>query len=660
MNWRRIVLLACSILLGIGCSTRARETDFRVVVLGFDGVDPRLVQEWIEHLPNIRRLAATGSFTSLGTTNPPESPVAWASFATGMNPGKHGIFDFLKRDPETYFPDIGLVEMEEGSFLFNLVPIRKPRLTNNRKGLSYWKHLDSSGIRTYNLRLPIEYPPERLNHGRTWVGLGVPDIRGTWGTYFYLATDLTQWDLRETEFGGRLIKLEFEEGDLMRAPLDGPRDPRSDAFERIEIPLELELTEDLSAVVIRLQGQEQTVEEREWSDWFRFSFSAGPFVSLQGISRFFVLETFPEVRLYLMPISQAPDHPPLPISDPAGFSASLADRYGLFKTVGWIHETWGLNEEQIDEEIFLQDLFRNMDHLERVLLDALDDREASLYTAVSTATDSVAHMFYRLIDPEHPRYNAEQAERYGDSILKVYQRMDAIIGRTLERLDGEDVLIVISDHGFHSWRKEFNTNTWLARNGYLTLKGAGGQADPTRMEDLFSGGSFFPNVSWPETRAYSLGLGQIYINLKGREGQGSVEPGEEYLRLTQEIRRRILEYRDPDTEEPVLEDAFLREEIYQGPYVEEAGDIQLSFLPGYRTSWQTSLGAVPPNILVANLKKWSGDHSSSSPEDTHGFFLSNRRLQTPAPAIVDIAPTLYSLFGVEIPADVDGRPLALQ
>lgn len=653
--------LIITVVLAFACSTapKTRTTDYKVVVLGFDGVDPDLVDQWIDHLPNIQKLSETGTLCNLGTTNPPESPVAWASFSTGMNPGKHGIFDFLRRDPETYYPDIGLVKLEKAKFLGGVIPVKAPKITKNRKGTPFWKVLDGAGITTTNFRLPLEFPPEELERGSTWAGLGVPDIRGTWGTFFYFASDLTQWDLSDTEFGGRLVKLEIEDN-RASAILDGPVDPRRDDFGRLEIPLDIELNADSTALTIRLQDQEQTVAEGDWSDWFRFEFSIGPFLSVHGISRFYVLETFPEIRLYLMPISLDPTGPPvIAISDPDEFAASEVDRIGYFKTLGWISETWGLNEEQIDEGVFLEDLFRNMNNLEKMLLAALDEGNSSLYSAVWLATDHVAHMFYRLIDPEHPRYDQALADEYGDAMLRVYMKMDSIIGEVLKRLDRKDLLIVVSDHGFHSFRKEFNTNTWLVRNGFMALKESGGGEDMKKLDDMFSGGSFFPNVDWSKTRAYAVGLGHIYVNMKGREGQGIVEPGEEYQQVIQEIREKIVLYRDPDTDEPVLQNTYFRDDIYTGDQIEHAGDIQLTFNSGYRTSWQTSLGGVPEHIVVANLKKWSGDHCASDFSNTSGILLSNGELKTPEPNIIDIAPTLYRVFGVEIPEAVDGKPLEL-
>jgi predicted AlkP superfamily phosphohydrolase/phosphomutase len=644
----------------VGCGSPEPDvrqtTEKRVVVLGFDGVDPDLVHLWMNELPNIQRLAAEGTFCTLGTTNPPESPVAWASWATGLNPGKHGIFDFLKRDPATYRPSIGLVKVEKAKFLWGLIPIRPARIESQRRGVPFWKYLDAHGISSINLRIPLEFPAQALEHGKTWSGLGVPDMRGTWGTYFYFATDLSQWELRDTEFGGRLERLEFGPDGKARVELDGPIDPRADEYRRLSLPLEFELSgPDGGAVTIRAQGQEQTLRAGQWSDWFRFTFSMGPLVSLAGISRFYALETSPEVRLYLMPISFDPSDSPAPLSAPKGFTADLVDKLGLFKTVGWIHETWGLNEERIDEGIFLDDLFRNMSDLEAALLAAMDTYNASLYTAVFTGTDSASHMFFRLLDTAHPMYDSALAARYGDAVLRVYKKMDEILGAVLGRLRADDYLIVVSDHGFHSWRREFNTNTWLKENGYLSLN----QQDPgdfKRMDDMFKGGSFFPNVDWSRTRAYALGLSHVFVNLRGRESQGIVEPGAECNRLLREIRDKLLAFRDPDTGEPVLQGVYLPNEIYKGDQVAEAGDLQLTFRSGYRTSWQTSLGAIPDQIVTANLRKWSGDHCSSDHSDTGGFLLCNKPIRDETPTILDVAPTLYDLFGVEIPRDVDGRP----
>jgi predicted AlkP superfamily phosphohydrolase/phosphomutase len=345
----------------------------------------------------------------------------------------------------------------------------------------------------------------------------------------------------------------------------------------------------------------------------------------------------------------------VPISSPPEFSSDLVKRIGLFKTLGWIHETWGLNQEKIDEKVFLEDLFRNMDSLEAAVLDQLNTNPA-LLVAVFTATDSVAHTFFRFLDPEHPRYDAALVPQFGDAVLRVYQKMDSIIGKVLAKLGDRATLLVVSDHGFYTWRREFNTNTWLARNGFITMQGAD---DKTRkMDDMFSGGSFFPNVDWSRTQAYSLGLGGIFINVRGREGNGSVAAGEEYEKVRKQIMTKIREFRDPDTGAPVIQGVYRREDIFHGPEIEHAPDLQLSFYDGYRTSWQTALGAIPESIVVANLKKWSGDHCASDSSDTPGILLSNRKVFAGGYSIIDIAPTVIQVFGIKIPAEMDGRPIS--
>ncbi len=660
-NFFLVLATAALLVFSIAGCERSRATTKKsgvptVVVLGFDGADPDLVRQWIGDLPNVHRIRQEGLFQPLGTTNPPESPVAWASFATGTNPGKHNIFDFLKRDPATYFPDIGLVEIHKARWLWGTIPLSKPRLVNQRKGVAFWKLLDNAGIATDVLRMPLTFPPENLSNGKLLAGLGVPDVRGTWGTYFYYATDLTQWDIGDTEFGGKMVRLDLKDNSSVDTEIEGPQDPRRTDYKRVSIPMKIKLNQSKNTVRIEVQGQTQEVQERQWSDWFDLKFTAGPFVRIHGSSRFFVLETYPELRLYLSPISLDPKNPPIAISSPESFSSELARRLGMYKSLGWIHETWGLNEERIDEEVFLQDLFRNMDALEKMLLSEIKDGQSNFYSAVFTATDSVSHMFYRLLDPLHPRYEQELAAKYGDAIKRVYQRMDSIIGNVQQAAGKDAVLIVVSDHGFHTWRKEFNTNTWLARNGFMSLKGMDSDPNTKKLDNLFSGGSFFPNVEWSRTQAYALGLGQIYINLKGREGKGIVTQ-QQYPQLVNTIGSKIREYRDPDTGEQVIQNAYLKRDIYHGPYADAAGDIQISFRSGYRTSWQTSLGAVPENILVANLKKWSGDHCASDESDTQGILLLNRRVTSGKYQIIDVAPTVLKLFSVPIPSDIDGKPI---
>jgi predicted AlkP superfamily phosphohydrolase/phosphomutase len=650
-----------TLILCLGaCRRGTRPVTTQVVVLGFDGADPNLAAKWMAEgkLPNLKHLAETGTFRPLGTTNPPESPVAWASFATGLNPGGTGIFDFLTRDPQTYLPELALASHDKPKFLFGVIPIKRPRVTNERSGVPFYKAAADAGYKTAVIRMPLEFPPTNLPGGKLWAGLGVPDVRGTWGTFFYFGTDLTPWDVGDTEFGGRLVRLELNRN-RASAVIDGPVNPTSQDYKRISVPVSFTVTPEGNAVTINLGGRNETVGERQWSNWFRVRFRINAFLKVPAICRFYVLQTSPDLRLYMSPLNIDPDAPVLPVSSPNGYAAEIARKHGLMKTVGWWHDTWALNEEKIDEGVFLDDLLRTTQTLEDVTLGELKNDPPSLLVSVFTSTDSVSHMFYRLIDPQHPRYDAELAQRYGDAILRVYERMDQVIGHVEQAMKPGGALIIVSDHGFHTWRKGFNTNTWLVENGYMALKNPNAKQETFNLQELFGQGSFFPNVDWSRTRAYALGLGQVYLNLKGREKQGIVTPGPEAERILEEMRGKLLAFRDPDTQQPVVQNVYLGRKIFHGSRMNRAPDLQIDFRDGYRTSWQTALGAIPSGIVVANLKKWSGDHCASDPSDTQGIFFSNRKLETSDPSILDIAPTVLRLMHVSPPGRLDGKVLDL-
>jgi predicted AlkP superfamily phosphohydrolase/phosphomutase len=652
--------IAGSLAGWLGCrrTVHTRPVTHQVVVLGFDGADPTLLARWIEQgkLPHLAQLAKTGTFKPLGTTNPPESPVAWASFATGLNPGGTGIFDFLRRDPETYLPELSLVSREKAKFLFKLIPIKLPKVTNERSGVPFYKAVADAGYKTTVIRMPLEFPPTEIPGGKLWAGLGVPDVRGTWGTFFYFGTDLTPWDIGDTEFGGKLVRLELKDNEVTSS-VEGPVDPTADTYKRVSVPIQFVVSPEGNAVTIKLAGRQETIAERQWSDWFHVKFRITPFLSIHATCRFYLLQSSPDLRVYMSPLNLDPESPPLPISSPANYTSELVKKHGLFKTLGWWHDTWALNEEKIDEGVFLEDTFRTMKQQEEITLDELKNDPPSLLVSVFTATDSVSHMFFRLLDPEHPRYDAVLARLYGDAILRSYEHMDEIVGKVLEAMKPGGTLLIASDHGFHTWRKGFNTNTWLVENGYMTLKNPSAEEKTYNLDNLFGQGSFFPNVDWSRTKAYALGLGQIYLNLKGREKSGILDRGPGTDRLLQEMREKLMAFEDPDTGKPVVQGVYLGREIFHGSRMPEAPDLQVDFRDGYRTSWQTSLGAIPAGIVVANMKKWSGDHCASDPSDTAGIFLSNRPLESSDPTILDIAPTVLRTLDIPFPGQLDGKAL---
>jgi predicted AlkP superfamily phosphohydrolase/phosphomutase len=660
-----IALILAAALAGVAFSdspSRAAPRE-RVYILGFDGMDPDVVDRLIAQgkLPNFAWMKQHGAMRRLGTTNPAQSPVAWSSFSTGMNPGKTRIYDFLRRNPETYFPDFSTVSVERGKFAMGFIPTKAPRITNNRKGATFWQIASRHGIKTVVLEAPIDFPPEELQNGVLLSGLGVPDIRGTMGTFSYYATDAV--NAGDTEMGGKVARLKLDPNGRANSVVHGPRNPIANRDDEgripdITIPVQFQRVAR-NAVRVALQGQVHTIREGSWSDWYTIRFTIVPMVTVSGIARFHIVQASPEMRVYLSPINFDPRRPPVPISKPNRYSADVARRIGLYKTVGWPEDTWALNEEKIDERIFLEDLNYSFDRQRALVIDAMNHLNPDLFVTVFQATDKVQHMFWRLIDPQHPMYNRRLAEQYGGAIDRTYMRCDSLTGLFLARArhSGATVLVV-SDHGFASFRKAVNINTWLVRNGYMTLS----KLDPVRdrnLEDLFGRGTFWPNVDWSKTRAYALALGQIYVNQRGREKHGIVPKGPETEALKKELAEKFGALRDPDTGERVVRRIYSREELYKGPYLDEAPDLVVGFEEGYRVSWQTSLGGIPPEIIEPNERRWSADHCSVDPSQVEGVFFSSRPVDSASPRIEDVAPSVLTKMGIAPPADMDGHPLGL-
>ncbi len=625
----------------------------KVIILGFDGIDPDLLSEWMGEgkFPNLKRLRERGTFSELGTTNPAESPVAWSSFATGTNPGKTSIFDFLKRDPQTYMPDLATTSFSEGKFLLRFFPIEKPRVTCNRKGISFWQIVSRNGLRCVVLQAPVTFPPEKVVGGKLISGLGLPDIRGTQGTFSYYATDVSEEG--DTEMGGKISHVEIKDKKI-ETVIYGPRNRLSRRREDILVPLEIGIINDKQAI-IKVQDREEKLEVGNWSDWFVIKFKMNPLIKAYGMARFYLMSIKPEFKLYLCPINFYPQKPPFPISYPKSFCKKLAEEIGLYKTLGWAIDTWALSENRIDEKIFLEDLFYTMNQRKEIMMNMLKKKNFDLFIFIFQASDRVQHMFWRLIDDTHPAYDRKKAEKYGDAILRVYQKMDEIVGEAMPFVDEDTTLFVISDHGFNSFRKALNLNTWLVKNGYMTLLSREGKE--YKLEDLFGKGEFWPNVDWQRTKAYALGLGCIYINVRGREIHGIIEPGSEYNDLREEIIAKLKNLRDPVTGRKVIVDVYKIENISEGDYLSEAPDLIVGFNEGYRVSWQTALGGIPPKVIVENKSNWSGDHCSFDPSITQGIFLSNKKFTRESPSIIDIAPTVLEIFKVPIPEEMDGKPI---
>jgi predicted AlkP superfamily phosphohydrolase/phosphomutase len=532
-------------------------------------------------------------------------------------------------------------------FLWNAIQTASAEGWTRRRGVPFWQQAASQGVPVTVLRVPYAFPPDPVPNGRMLSGLGVPDLLGTNSTFTYFASDLGADARRRDPGGGRLVAIALQ-GDVAQVETPGPADPRGGG--RPALPLRIEFERDRAgdAVTVRFAGQTERVRRGEWSPWIAFRLPVvWPLAGIDGICRFHVVSVDP-LRVYLSPLNYAPAKPFAPISAPGSYAGDLASALGPFKTVGWSEDTSGLNSERLDEAGFLADLNRTMDEVRASTLRELEQPDWRLLISVFTQTDRVAHMFYRLIDPAHPRYDAALAARYGDAILDVYRRMDAIVGEIVAKLDPQTTLLVVSDHGFHSYRSGLNVNSWLRDHRFL-VQGA----IPAGQEE----GEFFPGVDWSKTRAYALGTGQIYVNLGGGEGRGTVAPGTEYDTLLGAIARELEAAIDPATGERFIARVYKGPEVFAGAPLERMPDLQIAFRDGYRTSWRTPLGGIPTALFEPNTRKWSGDHAASDVADTPGIIFASRKLRPGDPQILDIAPTALAFLGVPVPPEMTGKPL---
>jgi predicted AlkP superfamily phosphohydrolase/phosphomutase len=397
------------------------------------------------------------------------------------------------------------------------------------------------------------------------------------------------------------------------------------------------------------------LNEGEWSDWVRIEFHSeipgsnalgllGAPTSIHGMARMFLKQVHPKLELYVSPINIDPLDPVNPISLPSNFAPQLAQRYGPFYTTGIPEDTKALTNGALTEDQFLAQSELVVSERVRQYRGALQDFDRGCMFFYFGATDLVQHMFWRDRDPQHPGRVPEEVERYEKVVEEIYLGIDRQVGEAMAALDPEDTLIVMSDHGFTSFRRGFNLNTWLMDNGYIKL-----------INPAIQGRSLlFGNTDWSDTRAYGLGLNGLYLNLQGRERHGIVAAKTE-RRVIEEIREKLMEVRDEDGSQ-VIETVAVVSEMFPGADPKIAPDLIVGYADGYRSSWATVLGQMPKTMIEDNLDRWSGTHLTA-PEVVPGMFVSNRKVVADNPSISDIAPTILRDFGLEIPSQMTGRPL---
>jgi hypothetical protein len=582
------------------------------------------------------------------------------------------VFDFLTRHPKVgYTPVNALADVRPARFLFGKVPVRGPIVRSPLAYPTFLERVSAAGYRVLALRQPLLFPAREMPGGQTLSGLGTPDVAGSSAYAIYQAG--FGFGSEYTVFWGHRIRLEGPTGArTYDTYLEGPFDPTGRAEDgakrRLTVPLRFERGERGEPVTITVGGAQVRVAAGERSSWLRvvFTLPSWPARDVSTRVRFEVKGTDP-LEVLVEPVQIDPLAPVLPLSWPKAYAGDIERRYGPYKTMGWTEQTFALNDGHTSEAAFLKDLLEDMEHGEAVLRGELARGGRCVFYCF-TQTDRAAHCFFWRRDPAHPLRGsmAMALAALPDPLRDVYRRMDRIVGGVAGALGPDDVLLVASDHGFQSWRRGMNVNQWLVNEGYLVLE-SDAEGRPVDAEEktlsAFSSESLKTHVDWSKTRAYAMGLGQIYVNRKGRESEGIVEEAD-VPALLSELEAKLLAFRDVDRTAP-LSKVYRLHEIYEGPHRLEAAELQLAFRPGYRVSWQTALlGGMRRGgpVCEDNLVAWSGDHCSTDRDAVPGILLSNRPLPAAPPEtpyhLRAVAATALAHFGLDA-SDLDAVPLPL-
>jgi len=626
----------------------------KIIIIGIDGMDPRLSERMMDAglLPNFAKLRQQGGYKALGTSIPPQSPVAWSNFINGAGPGSHGIFDFIHRDPKRQCAPFfavadtiagqGYWEIGDHKLQLDFWPFnhKKPFTKLLRQGIPFWDYLDKAHIYSTFYNLPSNYPSSSSKYGyhRCLSGLGTPDMLGTYGTYQHFAED---GPLRTKDEGGGKRSMIYFQNETAKAKLVGPENSFLKDPQPVTIDFSVYRDKKAEAAVIEIQKHKIPLKKGQWSPWLKLDFELtipGPNKHISGICRFYLQEVSPNFRLYATPVNSDPSDSYLKLTEPSGFIKDISKSRGLFYTTGFQEDHKALsnkifndNEYQMQAGIVLEERLKLLDY-------ALKDYDDGLLFFYFSSTDMQSHMFWWDSQDKHPTRSAKEAKNYFTHIQNIYSKLDSVIGDIISRYGSEATIIAMSDHGFANFKRQFNLNTWLRENGYLY------PPDAT---------SVLSDVDWSATLAYGLGINGLYLNLQGRERYGVVKQGTQRQQLLDELTQKLEAVRDTDGR-AVIRKVHRTDKAYSGSATELAPDLIIGYSRDYRASWGTCLGGLSKEILFDNDSAWSADHCADVSE-VPGVIFCNRPIAAPEPSLIDLAPSILTEFGLKVPSSMKGK-----
>lgn len=562
----------------------------RTLIIGLDAFDPTFFEKLHSQgkTPNLDKLLEAGGYSRFRVSDPPQSEVSWTSIATGMNPGGHGMFDFVHRNPANYSLQVSLLPTQKNLLGLQFVPPYNAR--------TIFDEAVEDGYPATTLWWPATFPAKQASPVQTIPGLGAPDILGRLGVGTFFSMEDLPADPERKTAARKLTK----KGSKYTGALEGPAKKNG----TINIDFELEIGDETA--VLQLAKQRVSFKPGEWSAIFELPFSVGFGMTVKAVSRA-ILTNLDPVSIYFLPLQLHPLASPWPYATPKNFIQDQWKKNGPFLTLGWPQDTTALNEGLINDDQFLKLCEMIDEERERVLNHSLDSFDEGLLACVFDSLDRVQHMFFKGRE---------------DIIEAWYIRLDALVGRIAGRAarKKQTRILVVSDHGFGRFDYKVHLNKWLIERGYLKTK---------------DNGSFdLRAVDWTQTQAYALGLNSLYLNVSGREGQGIVAENNAAQTLAK-LKDDLLQWKGPDGG-GVVQSALIRSEAFQGPLAAYGPEIFVGYRPPYRGSAETGLGQWRSEEIQKNEEHWEADHCFDS-RAVPGVLFSNDPLTNfPSPSYRDI------------------------
>ncbi|MGE5074124.1 MAG: alkaline phosphatase family protein, partial [Anaerolineae bacterium] len=569
----------------------------RTIIVGFDSFDPSIFEplQQAGKMPNLSKFVEAGGYSRLEVCSPPQTEVSWTSIATGVDPGSHGIFDFVHRDPQTYIPYVSLLPTKQSALGEQFL---HPYTTK-----TLFQEAADMGYPATALWWPALFPARPEIPVATLPGLGTPDIRGQLGVGTYMTT--APAEMKKV----KVAPLQPAGDRTFTALLEGPTGKTREGMKPIMLPVTVELLDNQTAN-LTIGSQKLKLMLGKWSPIIELQFKAGFAFNVHAITQVILTQATDGVSLYFLPLQIHPLHSLWHYATPSSLVKESWNVTGGFLTLGWPQDTNGLEEGCISDEQFLDLCDSIFTQRKKIFFHQLSKFREGVLAGIFDCLDRVQHMFMRT----RP-----------DIVEQWYLKLDAFVGEVQSAIDKLGLekyrFIVMSDHGFRTFEEKVHLNHWLNGNGYMSL--ANGNETPDLRD-----------VAWDKTQAYAIGLNSLYLNVANREGQGIVQPAE-IEPLLEKIKTGLLDWKTDDGRQ-IISRVLLKHEAFNGPYARLGPDIVVGYAPGFRASSETGLGKSAPESLEANVDHWGADHCIDSTKVPAVLFANRDLTNMPGVSFRDI------------------------